>query len=759
MADVAPGRFILTIQSNMTKRPGKLFLGRKVLLPLVAAGMSALTGVASANPTGGVVQAGNITITDVAGLTTITQGDMRGIVNWQDFSIGALETTRFIQPSSSAATLNRVTGGLPSSLNGTLSANGHVFLINPNGVLVGAQGRVNTAGFVASSLDVPDGEFLGGGDMTFSGPSLAGVVNLGTITASHGDVVLMARTVANEGHISAPNGTAALAAGNEIFFKPSGNDRVVVKSASSGDGGGARNSGTIEAAQAELKAAGGNTNGLAVNNSGIVRATGISRTKSGRVRLSAGGRGGSVVNTGRVIARNSDNSGGEVTLDGGSGGSAINEGTIDASAKEVGKPGGTVEVLGDTITIGNGSVIDVSGSNGGLVAIGISALKAAQATNSGGIATLAQDPDARAAQQVTIHAGSSIKANSTDVGNGGKIVSWAENRSVIGGVLEVKGGEFGGDGGLIETSAYRGLTISPETQISAVAPAGKAGTWLIDPVYDIFILAVPNILTNNGGAPGFEPNGDDSYIGANLIRDLLNGGTSVTISTFSGVGAGAQAGNIQVQGEILTTTGGAATLQLNADGAIDIQANIAGTGASSLSLILNAKGNITLGGAREIRVTDLTMGITGGTGDILLSGKVFANTLSADIQGGPGFNGAVVINNGLNQIGSLNGISANQGIEIWDFADGLIINGIVSGGGSAPGDEFDTVLRTRGNFTMNPGSTIFSNIAGDIFIEILNGYFTNNSSATALSPSAGLGGGWAVYSTSNATVATRWSLQ
>ena len=99
MADVAPGRFILTIQSNMTKRPGKLFLGRKVLLPLVAAGMSALTGVASANPTGGVVQAGNITITDVAGLTTFTQGDMGGIVNWQYFSIVSLETDRFIRPA------------------------------------------------------------------------------------------------------------------------------------------------------------------------------------------------------------------------------------------------------------------------------------------------------------------------------------------------------------------------------------------------------------------------------------------------------------------------------------------------------------------------------------------------------------------------------------------------------------------------------------------------------------------------------------
>ncbi|HQW28680.1 MAG TPA: filamentous hemagglutinin N-terminal domain-containing protein, partial [Verrucomicrobiales bacterium] len=593
--------------------------------------MLALTALpASANPTGGVVQAGNITITDVAGLTTITQGDMRGIVNWQDFSIGALETTRFIQPSSGAATLNRVTGGLPSNIHGALEANGHVFLINPNGVLVGAQGRVDTAGFVASALNVPDGEFLGGGDMTFSGPSLAGVVNLGTITASHGDVVLMARTVENEGTISAPNGTAALAAGNEIFFKPSGNDRVVVKSAASGSGGGVRNSGTIEAAQAELKAAGGNTNGLAVNNSGIVRATGISRTKSGRVRLSAGGRGGSVVNTGRISARNSDHSGGEVTLDGGPGGSAINEGTIDASAKEAGQSGGKVEVLGDTITIGNGSVIDVSGSNGGLVAIGISALKAAQATPSGGIATLAQDPDARAAQQVTIHAGSSILANSTGVGNGGKIVSWAENRSVIGGVLEVKGGEFGGDGGLIETSAYRGLIITPDTQISALAPAGKAGTWLIDPIYNIRIVDGLGV-TNNQDAPGFEPNGDDSIIGATLIVNRLNAGTNVTISTTSAfgptIGTGTQAGNISVEGAIQKTAGGPAKLTLNAVGAVDLQASIAGAPLpSNLSVEINAgAGGVTQNALAVLAAKDLTITTIDG-GSVTLNGAVLADT-------------------------------------------------------------------------------------------------------------------------------------
>lgn len=116
-------------------------------------------------------------------------------------------------------------------------------------------------------------------------------------------------------------------------------------------------------------------------------------------------------------------------------------------------------------------------------------------------------------------------------------------------------------GELIETSAYRGLIITPDTQISALAPAGKAGTWLIDPIYNIRIVDGLGV-TNNQDAPGFEPNGDDSIIGATLIVNRLNAGTNVTISTTSAfgstIGTGTQAGNISVEGAIQKTAGGPA---------------------------------------------------------------------------------------------------------------------------------------------------------------------------------------------------------
>ena len=54
-----------------------------------------------------------------------------------------------------------MTGAQVSSLDGLLTATGSVYVINPNGVIVGRSGVVNVGGsFVASTLDVSNAEFL-----------------------------------------------------------------------------------------------------------------------------------------------------------------------------------------------------------------------------------------------------------------------------------------------------------------------------------------------------------------------------------------------------------------------------------------------------------------------------------------------------------------------------------------------------------------------------------------------------------------------
>ncbi|WP_163535914.1 two-partner secretion domain-containing protein, partial [Klebsiella pneumoniae] len=68
----------------------------------------------------------------------------------------------FQQPGAGAATLNRVTGSTGSTIAGQIQANGQVYLINPNGILITPTGSVDTAGFTASTLDTTDGDFMAG---------------------------------------------------------------------------------------------------------------------------------------------------------------------------------------------------------------------------------------------------------------------------------------------------------------------------------------------------------------------------------------------------------------------------------------------------------------------------------------------------------------------------------------------------------------------------------------------------------------------
>ena len=304
-------------------------------------------------PTGGSYVAGSGTIaTGVDGLN-INQSSTTGIIDWSSFSIGSGNAVTF--NNGAGATLNRVTSQTLSQIDGRLSATGSVYLINPNGIVIGSNGKVVTGGsFVASTRDLADPASLDG-TMSFAGTGGGGVVNQGSITSSNGDVVLVGKFVNNTGAVSAPNGTAALAAGDQVVLRKEGSDgRISILAGTSGD---VTNTGAIAAAAAELRAAGGNVYALAGNSDGIVRAT-SSATVGGHIWLTSND--GDVDVAGRLAATEADGTGGAVTM---RGQNITASGDIDASATEAGRNGGDVSIVAVANTSFSGSIAARGGEN------------------------------------------------------------------------------------------------------------------------------------------------------------------------------------------------------------------------------------------------------------------------------------------------------------------------------------------------------------------------------------------------------------
>src|ERR1700716_1418152 len=118
----------------------------RVLMLSGAALVSVGAGLVLAGPEGGTVVGGSATIQGAGtGWVTVNQSSPKAILNWNTFNIGNGETTRFNQPNSASIALNRVVGGLgPTQLLGTLLANGQVFVINGDGILIGPNAVINT---------------------------------------------------------------------------------------------------------------------------------------------------------------------------------------------------------------------------------------------------------------------------------------------------------------------------------------------------------------------------------------------------------------------------------------------------------------------------------------------------------------------------------------------------------------------------------------------------------------------------------------
>ncbi|MEW6641735.1 MAG: YDG domain-containing protein [Pseudomonadota bacterium] len=248
-------------------------------------------------PTGGQVISGAATIATSGQAMTINQSTDRMIANWQSFSIGTGHSVTFNQPGASSVALNRVVGQDPSQILGSLTANGQVFLVNPNGVVIGKSGSVQAGAFIASTLGISDTDFLAGA-YRFSGSGGA-ILNQGRIDGKV--VALIAPSVTNEGTIK---GSTALAAGTDVQLDFDGDGLISVDVKASTMATLVDNKGLIKAngGMAILTARGASAamKGV-VNNSGTIEARTIARRK-GRILLLGDMDNGEVNVSGRLDA-------------------------------------------------------------------------------------------------------------------------------------------------------------------------------------------------------------------------------------------------------------------------------------------------------------------------------------------------------------------------------------------------------------------------------------------------------------------------
>jgi filamentous hemagglutinin family protein len=527
----------------------------------VAVALCLGAGAAWANPTGPAVVNGQVTINQAGNLLSITNSP-NSIINWQSFSIGANEVTRFTQQSAASAVLNRVVGAGgtidPSVILGALQSNGRVFLVNPSGIVFGAGAQVDVAGLVASSLNLSNADFLGGRLRLSEVPGAGAVVNQGAISAaSGGQVYLVGPAVTNSGIITSPRGEVILAAGNTVELVSPGTPDLRVEITAPRNQ--ARNLGSIVADAGRV----GIYAGL-INHSGTIRANGAVATEDGRIMLRATRN--VTLEAGSVTTANGP-AGGSITIQ--SGDTTLVSGAIEATGSS--GRGGSVQVLGNLVGLMDRASINAAGeSGGGTVLVG------------GGYG--GRNPAVQNAFRTYFGPDATISADAIGGGDGGKVIVWSDDATRAYGTISARGGSRSGNGGFVETSGGVQIDVA-DIRVNASGPAGAAGTWLLDPSVDI------TVIHQTGGssigspfAPGSNSSISDSTINATLA------GTNLTIQTNGGSGG---SGDIVFQDDTvaIVSSGGGRVLALNADRDIVLRGSITSAGGN-LDVNLNAAGQV-----------------------------------------------------------------------------------------------------------------------------------------------------------------------
>jgi len=593
------------------RHPAYLKTGLSAALALL------LSVPAFANPQGGKVVEGAATIVqETPTKLTINQHTNKAIIDWKSFSIGNGEHTQFKQPSSSSISLNRVTGNQVSKILGRLSANGQVFLINPNGVVFGPNSRIDVNGLMATTHDIKNKDFMAGRyNFNKPGKPNARIINQGRINVDDGGyVALIAPGIENSGYINAYLGRVDLASANGFTLSFGNNPLVSFL--------------PDQKVLASIKTADGTPLSALIDNSGRIAANGGSVILSAyAVRKIAES---TISNSGFIEAHSFGVKNGIISLFGDEGDVSIT-GTVDASGLQAGQTGGKIQVTGKNVGLYDGANVTASGdAGGGEILIG------------GDVRGQGRLPNA---QGVYIAPTATISADAITQGNGGKVVGWSDNSSRIYGKLSARGGAQGGDGGFVETSSKNYLDVKGAPNVTA--PKGKGGEWLLDPRNVTISTGATSGATSGAGT--FTPTANNSIINKTDIETALNAGTSVTVTTGT---TGAQAGTMAVTSSIAKSAGGDATLTLTSASDMTLSSSITSSAGKLNMDFRSTAGSIKLAATPSANNTAFTTN----NGTLSLNAatnvelnKTRINTGSNDVTITAGVGVKVLQNNSINK--------------------------------------------------------------------------------------------------------------
>ncbi len=750
------------------------------------------------SPQGGTVSAGQAVISQSGGTTMIQELTNSAIINWNSFNIGAGQLVQFLQPGALSAILNRVIGGNPSLIFGTLKSNGIIFLINPNGILFGQGSEIDTGSFISSTLNITNQDFLNR-DYTFNQISTlpaSFIVNQGTIQARDGgSVVLLAPFVYNGGTIIANLGDIGLGAAthavlsydkeglmNLVLSNPAGVPQNVTM--------------TQQAYTAILQ--------QVVNDKGLLPATQVKEVK-GKIELRTANK--------SWMKRDVENRFGAV------GRNRVSTGLWDTS--------GGIVIPNTSGTLVNAGIIEANGASN--LNAGSITLNSTQATD--------------------LLTNSLISANGEGSdSNGGSITVNSQGRTNFesGAEIEAEGGASG-NGGTVEVSDKTGGIINGN--VNTEAPDGTIGTFLIDPTdlvitdssagsgdqdsnLPCILFSTPDTTNNTVSVGSLESQTSSIVLQAassitidNLSNTPANGSitlqpnVSLTLQTETGnitfnntgnsiVTSGT--GSITIEAGEQSGSGGAAALgnlttsnqnvTVSASGNISFSAISAGTGTVSISssegaiqsgtitankLILQAADGIGTSGAPltttvsmlqayntlsngifinntgNLTLDDYSLGNGAGIENIGTGGISLNNSGSVDFPGSTSFFGLYAPNGGnitVNAAGSTSNITSCDGTActgmITAESDGGSISFTAGGGINLGVNGFADIHTDYSNASGDNGGSITINASGgDLNIE--NGTYlgtnTGNLSLTA-SGNIGITGGSQIYTETTGTI-------